>query len=76
MRDASAPPGATRHRDNEGNTMSQNRSDQPAAGHYPAAPYVRGGDRETPAPGRVFVRTSGGSVLLTQTLKLFGRRKS
>lgn len=56
--------------------MSSNRKDKPAAGHYPAAPYVRGGDRETPAPGRVFVRTAKGSVLLTQTLALFRRNKN
>ncbi len=56
--------------------MSSNRNDKPAAGHMPAAPYVRGGGRETPDKGRVFVRTPGGSVLLTQTLNLFRRKRS
>ncbi len=51
--------------------MSSNKNDTPKAGAYPQAPYVRGGDRETPTAGRIFVRTPGGSVLLKQTLALF-----
>lgn len=56
--------------------MSSNRNDKPSAGSYPQAPYTRGGDRQTPNPGRVFVRTSKGAVLLTQTLNLFRRKRS
>lgn len=50
------------------------RRDRPTAGHNPAATYDRGrGDRITPVAGEVFVRTAGGSVLLTQTKSLFRR---
>lgn len=56
--------------------MSSNRQDKPSAGHNPAAEYTRSGDRQTPEPGRVFVRTAGGSTLLKQTWDLFrGKRR-
>lgn len=52
--------------------MSSNKRDKPAAGFKPDATYDRGkGDRIKPAAGEVFVRTKGGSVLLTQTKSLF-----
>lgn len=54
--------------------MSSNRQDKPAAGSNPGQPYNRGSsDRARPVPGEVFVRTSGGSALLTQTKSLFKR---
>jgi len=52
--------------------MSSNRNDKPAAGYNPAQQYDRGSsDRIKPIPGETFVRTAGGSVLLTQTKSLF-----
>lgn len=54
--------------------MSSNRNDKPAAGFKPDATYDRGqGDRIKPDRGEVFVRTAGGTTLLTQTLNLFRR---
>jgi len=45
--------------------MSSNKKDKPQTANQNHA-------RNKPEKGRMFVRTSGGSVLLTQTKKLFG----
>jgi hypothetical protein len=55
--------------------VSSNRKDKPTAGHNPVAEYTRSGDRQTPEPGRIFVRNASGTTLLTQTLNLFRKGK-
>jgi hypothetical protein len=55
--------------------VSSNRNDKPTAGHNPVAEYTRSGDRQTPEPGRVFVRNSSGTTLLKQTWDLFRGKK-
>lgn len=53
--------------------MSQDRKDMPRTAKT-GKTSGRDHSSNKPQRGELFVRTSGGSVLLTQTMKLFGRK--
>lgn len=51
--------------------MSQNKNDEPKTGHTGKNPAASG---LKPRQGELFMRTADGSVLLGQTMRLFGIR--
>jgi hypothetical protein len=55
--------------------MSNDKRDQPSAGHKADREYARDETDYTPMKGELFVKRADGSVLLTQTDKTFGKGK-
>lgn len=56
--------------------MSNDKRDQPHAGHQEGMEYERDRVDTRPEKGRLFVKRGDGSVLLTQTDQTFGKGKS
>lgn len=55
--------------------MSNDKRDQPSAGHKEDREYERDQEDQTPEKGRLFVKKADGTVQLTQTDKTFGKGK-
>jgi len=53
--------------------MSNDKRDQPVAGHNPHLEYDRDREDTRPEKGHTFVKRADGSVLLGQTDKTFGK---
>ena len=55
--------------------MSNDKRDQPTAGHNPNREHDRGEEDQTPGKGQLHVRQADGTAMLTQTDKTFGKGK-